>query len=79
MLYIISQVFGWIATVFRAGGMLAKDPMAVKWLVSIGNAGWLISGILTQNIPLIFSNALCLAVMVVEVIRNKLKKGKNEA
>lgn len=76
MLYIISQVFGWIATVFRAGGMLAKDPMAVKWLVSIGNAGWLISGILTQNVPLIFSNALCLVVMVVEVIRNELKKGE---
>lgn len=24
MLYIISQILGWLATAFRAGGMLAK-------------------------------------------------------
>ena len=71
MLYILSQIFGWIATFFRAGGMLAKKPMTVKWLVSIGNLGWAISGILTQNIPLIASNVLCLLVMIVEVIREK--------
>ena len=75
MLYILSQIFGWVATFFRAGGMLAKEPMTVKWLVSIGNLGWLISGIFTQNIPLIVSNALCLVVMIVEVIRGK-KNGK---
>ena len=74
MIYILSQVFGWIATFFRAGGMLAKDPMTIKWLVSIGNLGWAISGILTQNIPLIVSNVLCLAVMAIEIIKNK--KGK---
>ena len=36
MLYIISQILGWVATVFRAGGMLAKKPMTVKLLVSVG-------------------------------------------
>lgn len=71
MMYILSQVFGWLATAFRAGGMLAKEPMTVKWLVSIGNLGWMISGILTGNIPLIVSNAICLVVMVVEVIKKR--------
>lgn len=71
MLYIISQILGWVATVFRAGGMLAKRPMAVKLLVSVGNLGWMLSGICTGNIPLIVSNALCLAVMVVELIRGR--------
>lgn len=73
MLYILSQVAGWIATAFRAGGMLAKDPMKIKWLVSIGNFGWMISGILTGNIPLIVSNAICLAFMVVEVVKGRKK------
>lgn len=41
MLYVISQILGWIATAFRAGGMLAKKPMMIKLLVSGGNsAGW---------------------------------------
>lgn len=71
ILYILSQVFGWIATFFRAGGMLAKNAMTVKWLVSIGNLGWMISGIFTQNIPLIVSNALCLIVMGIEIVKNK--------
>lgn len=74
MLYILSQVFGWVATVFRAGGMLAKDPMTVKWLVSVGNLGWMLSGVLTGNIPLIVSNAVCLIVMVVEIIKSRRKK-----
>lgn len=65
---------GWIATAFRAGGMLAKDAMKVKWLVSIGNALWAISGILTQNVPLIVSNVLCLVVMAIEVAREKRTK-----
>lgn len=69
--YIVSQVLGWIATFFRASGMLAKKPMTVKWLVSIGNLGWAISGILTENIPLIVSNVLCLIVMGVEITRNR--------
>lgn len=74
MLYIISQIAGWIATFFRAGGMLAKKPMTVKLLVSAGNLGWAISGVLTKNIPLIVSNVLCLLVMAVELVRNKKKK-----
>lgn len=71
MMYIMSQVLGWIATFFRASGMLAKNPMTVKWLVSVGNLGWMLSGILTENVPLIVSNALCLIVMVFEIIKNR--------
>lgn len=71
MLYILSQVLGWIATFFRAGGMLAKKPMTVKLLVSVGNLGWMLSGILTGNVPLVVSNALCLVVMAVELARGK--------
>ena len=66
-LYIISQILGWVATVFRAGGMLAKKPM----MVNVGNLGWMLSGVMTGNVPLIVSNAICLVVMVVEIIRNK--------
>lgn len=72
--YIISQVLGWLATFARAGGMLAKDAMMVKWLVSIGNLGWCISGIITENVPLIASNAICLVIMVVEIIRTRKEK-----
>lgn len=74
MLEIINTIVSWIATFFRAGGMLAKDPERVKMLVSLGNLGWLISGALTANVPLVVSNAVCLIVMVVEIIKNK--KGK---
>lgn len=74
MLYILSQILGYIATFFRASGMLAKKPMTVKILVSIGNLGWMLSGILTANIPLVISNALCLVFMVAELIRDKKKK-----
>lgn len=73
MIFIISQLCGWLATAFRAGGMLAKKTKTVKMLVSIGNFGWMVSGILTANIPLIVSNALCLVVMAVELIRSKKK------
>ena len=76
MLYIISQILGWIVTVFRAGGMLAKKPMTVKMLVSVGNLGWALSGVLTHNVPLIVSNVLCLCVMVVELAKNRKKKTK---
>lgn len=76
MLYILSQILGWIATVFRASGMLAKQPMTVKWLVSAGNLGWMLSGVLTQNIPLVVSNALCLVVMIFEIFKNR--KAKSE-
>lgn len=73
MAYIISQILGWIATFFRAGGMLAKKPMAVKLLVSVGNLGWMVSGILTSNIPLVVSNALCLVVMIIELVKRRKK------
>lgn len=73
MFYVLSQVAGWIATFLRAGGMLAKEPLTIKLLVSAGNLGWLISGVLTANIPLVVSNGLCLIIMVVELIR----KGDN--
>ena len=72
--YIISQVLGWLATAFRAGGMLAKDAMMVKWLVSIGNLGWALSGLLTENVPLVVSNVLCLVIMGIEIIRTKKEK-----
>lgn len=78
MLYVISQILGWIATFFRAGGMLAKKPMLVKILVSVGNLGWMLSGICTGNIPLIVSNAICLVVMIVELVRVKLDKKKTK-
>ena len=71
MFYIISQIAGWIATAFRAGGMLAKKPLTVKLLVSVGNLLWAVSGLLTGNVPLIVSNVLCLCVMVIELIRKK--------
>lgn len=73
-LFIISQVLGWAATIFRAGGMLAKNPNRIKLLVSAGNLGWMISGILTANIPLIASNAICLIVMAIELIKARGKK-----
>ena len=56
--------------------MLAKKPLTVKLLVSVGNLGWLLSGIFTGNVPLIVSNGLCLVVMVIELIRGK--NGKRE-
>lgn len=71
MLEVINLIVSWSAVFFRAGGMLAKNPMTVKWLVSIGNLGWLLSGIFTGNIPLIVSNGICLVVMGIEVIRRK--------
>lgn len=78
MLYIISQILGWVATAFRASGMLVKKPMLIKLLVSGGNLGWMVSGILTENIPLIVSNALCLVIMIVELVRAKLDKKKTK-
>ena len=74
MLYIFSQIAGWIATFLRAGGMLAKEPLTIKLLVSAGNLGWLISGLLTANVPLVVSNGLCLIIMVVELIRKSRNK-----
>ena len=77
-MYILSQVLGWIATAFRAGGMLVKKPMTVKWLVSIGNLGWAISGALTGNVPLIASNVICLVIMAIEVVKTKIGEKKDD-
>ena len=74
MLDIIAEVAGWVATILRASGMLAKKPLAVKLLVSGGNALWLANGIMKGNAPLIASNAICLVIMGIELVRNKKKK-----
>lgn len=71
MLEIINFIVSWSAVFFRAGGMLAKKSSTIKILVSIGNAGWLVSGVLTGNAPLIASNGICLAVMIFDYIKEK--------
>ena len=67
----IAVIIGWIATVFRSWGMLVKNAELVKYLVSIGNLLWMINGILTGNAPLIASNAICLLIMGIDIIKNK--------
>lgn len=74
MIAIIADIVGWVATFFRASGMLMKSADKVKYLVSIGNALWGVSGILTGNAPLIASNFICLGIMVVDIIKEKRKK-----
>lgn len=76
MIVILTEVIGWIATFFRSAGMLVKSANMVKYLVSIGNLFWMINGLLTQNIPLIASNAICLIIMLVEIIKNKLNENR---
>lgn len=71
MLYILSQALGWIAAVFRAAGMLAKEPKMIKWLVSIGNACFAVNGLLENNWPLVASNVLCLVLAAVDAIRRR--------
>ena len=71
---IVIELIGWIATVFRSWGMLVKSAFSVKVLVSVGNALWLTSGILTHNYPLIASNAICLVIMMIDVVKVKVKK-----
>lgn len=71
---VFAEIIGWVATVFRGAGMLAKRANMVKYLVSLGNLCWMISGILTKNAPLIASNAFCLVVMVYEIIKDSIKK-----
>ena len=75
---IIAEIIAWIATIFRGGGMLAKNANMVKYLVSIGNLCWLINGIMTKNLPLCVSNGFCLAVMIFEIIKNKIQIKKKE-
>ena len=69
----IAEIIGWIATCFRSAGMLAKSADSVKVLVSVGNAFWLLNGIMTHNAPLIASNAICLVIMGIDMIKTKNK------
>jgi hypothetical protein len=68
---VIAEVIGWIATIFRAAGMLMKSANMVKYLVSAGNFFWMVNGIMTSNVPLIASNAICLVIMIIDIIREK--------
>lgn len=70
----IAELIGWVATAFRSAGMLAKRAESVKVLVSVGNACWLANGIMTHNAPLIASNAICLAIMGFDIIKNWKRK-----
>lgn len=70
---LIAEIIGWIATIFRSAGMLAKSASSVKWLVSAGNLFWMMNGVITKNTPLIASNAICLVIMTVDFI-----KGENQ-
>ena len=74
---IIAEIIGWIATVFRASGMLMKSANMVKYLVSAGNFFWMVNVIMTSNIPLIASNAICLVIMLVDIIKEKYAKHHN--
>lgn len=71
----IAEIIGWVATVFRASGMLMKSANLVKYLVSAGNFFWMLNGIMTSNAPLVVSNAICLVIMLIDIIKGKLKKG----
>lgn len=68
----MAELIGWIATLFRASGMLCDSVDMVKALVSIGNICWLTNGIMTKNRPLIASNGICVSVMLYELIKNNL-------
>lgn len=68
---VIAEVIGWLATIFRAAGMLMKSANMVKYLVSAGNFFWMVNGIMTSNVPLIASNAICLVIMIIDIIREK--------
>lgn len=53
--------------------MLCKSANMVKYLVSIGNLCWMINGVLTENLPLIASNAICLVIMLIEIVKTKVQ------
>lgn len=74
MLSVIAEIIGWVATFFRSAGMLCKSADMVKYLVSVGNLCWMINGFMTRNTPLIASNAICLAIMLFEVVKNTRRK-----
>ena len=74
---IIAEIIGWVATVFRAAGMLMKSANMVKYLVSAGNFFWMVNGIMTENIPLIASNAICLVIMLIDIVKEKREHRRN--
>lgn len=74
---IIAEIIGWVATVFRAAGMLMKSANMVKYLVSAGNFFWMVNGIMTQNVPLIASNAICLVIMLIDIVKEKREHRRN--
>ena len=76
MISLIANIIGWVATFFRSAGMLCKSADMVKYLVSIGNLCWLINGVLTHNIPLIASNAICLVIMLFEIVKNRVRENR---
>ncbi len=76
MTALIAEIIGWVATVFRSAGMLCKSADWVKYLVSIGNLCWMANGIMTHNKPLIASNAICLLIMAVDMVKVKIKSKK---
>lgn len=74
MIMIIAEIVGWIATIFRSAGMLCKSSDWVKYLVSAGNLCWMVNGIMTHNIPLIASNAICLVIMLIDICLKHVNK-----
>ena len=78
MISLIANIIGWVATFFRSAGMLCKSADMVKYLVSIGNLCWLINGVLTNNIPLIASNAICLVIMLFEIVKNRVRRKETQ-
>ena len=72
----IAEILGWVATLFRGAGMLAKRADVVKYLVSVGNLFWMLNGIMTGNVPLVVSNGFCLLVMVWDIVKNYKRKKK---
>lgn len=74
----IIDIIGWVATIFRASGMLVRSADKVKYLISIGNLLWMINGIMSGNIPLIVSNAICLILVLYEIMNKVVRKGKNK-
>lgn len=74
MMLVLIEIIGWMATCFRGWGLLSKTILSIKILTSIGNLLWLISGILTHNYPLIASNAICLVIMLIDIIKVQWKQ-----
>ena len=77
MIGLIIEIIGWCATFFRALGLLAKKAFTIKILTSVGNLLWMVSGIMTLNYPLIASNAICLVIMLFEIVKTQINKRKN--